>query len=306
MSESLIGIVTAVAIIAILAFDIGILQKKHKSPTVAESLAWTIFWILFALVFNIIVYFFVGHKEGIQFLSGYLIEKSLSVDNLFVFLIIFSYFKVPEQYQHKVLFLGILGAVIMRGVLIYAGISLIESYHWITYILGAFLILTGIKTIQKEDEEISLENNRVLKLIRKFLPVSTEYYGSKLFARIDRKLFVTPLFVVLAIIETTDLIFALDSIPAILAITNDPFILYSSNLFAILGLRALFFVVAGIMKSFQYLNYGISFVLIVVGLKMLVSIYYVIPELILLALIASILAISILASLYVNKKDSQI
>lgn len=300
-SESSVSIIAVIIALCILAFDIGFLQKNKKTVSVAEALAWTIFWILFAFVFNIIVYYFVGHKEGIEFLSGYLVEKSLSVDNLFVFLLIFTYFQVPEPFQHKVLFLGILGAIIFRGILIYFGIALIESYHWLTYVLGAFLIFTGIKTFSKHEEEVSLENNKLLKIIKKVLPITENYVDGKMFVRRGKKFFVTPLFVVLLMVEATDIIFALDSIPAILAITKDPFVLYTSNLFAILGLRSLYFVLSGIMRSFQYLNCGISLVLIIVGAKMTISYYYVVPELILLALIASILLISILASLYVTK-----
>ncbi len=302
-SESSVSIIAIIIALAILAFDVGFLQKNKKRVSVAEALAWTIFWILFAFIFNIIVYYYVGHKQGIEFLSGYLVEKSLSVDNLFVFLLIFTYFQVPEAFQHKVLFLGILGAIFFRGILIYFGISLIQSYHWLTYVLGAFLIFTGIKTFSKNDEEVSLDNNKLLKLLKKVLPITDSYVGGKMIVRRGNKFLVTPLLVVLLMIEATDIIFALDSIPAILAITSDPFVLYTSNLFAILGLRSLYFVLSGVMRSFQYLNYGISLVLIVVGAKMTVSYYYEVPELILLALIATILSVSILASLYINKKN---
>ncbi|RPJ10116.1 MAG: TerC family protein, partial [Deltaproteobacteria bacterium] len=230
------------------------------------------------------------------FLTGYLIEKSLSVDNIFVFLLIFSYFRVPPIHHHKVLFYGILGALIMRAMFIAMGITLVEKFHWIIYVFGAFLILTGIKMALEKDKEIHPERNPVLRLFRRLMPVTEEYEGSKFFVRRQGRRLMTPLFVVLLVIETTDVIFATDSIPAILAITVDPFIVYTSNVFAILGLRALYFALAGIMEMFHYLHYGLSAVLIFVGIKMLISDIYKVPIHIALGGIAGILLISVIAS----------
>ena len=295
--ELLLSLLAAVIIIVVLIIDLGLFQKEGHVLSIREAITWTVVWIALAGIFNAVIYFTLGPIPAIEFLSGYLVEKSLSVDNLFVFLLIFSYFKVPRDYQHKVLFWGIVGAIIFRGVLIYAGIQLIEEYHWLVYLLGIFLILTGLKTLLRgEDTDISLDNNRVLKFLRRYLPVASDYHTNHFFAREVGKFVVTPLFIVLLMIETTDILFALDSIPAILGITQDPFILMTSNLFAILGLRALYFVLDGLLQTFRYLSTGVAVILMFVGFKMLIAKYYEIGEKQTLLFILSVLVISALAS----------
>jgi tellurite resistance protein TerC len=233
-----------------------------------------------------------------------LLEKSLSVDNIFVFIMIFAYFRVPALYQHKVLFWGILGALIMRAIFIAAGVTLIQQFHWVIYIFGAFLVLTGIKMATQKDKEIHPEKNPVLKLFRRFMPVTERYEDSRFFVKKGRRWFATPLFVVLLVVETTDVIFAVDSIPAILAITIDPFIVYTSNVFAILGLRALYFALAGIMQLFHYLAYGLAAILVFVGIKMLLADIYKLPIAVALGVVAGILLISVVASLLRPRRDT--
>jgi tellurite resistance protein TerC len=279
-----------------LTVDLFVNRKAHV-VRMKEALAWSAIWITVALVFNWIIYEWRGTHVALEFLTGYLIEKSLSVDNLFVFLLVFSYFSVPAKFQRKVLFWGILGALVMRAIFIAAGLTLIEKFHWIIYIFGGFLVYTGIKMALHDEKEIHPERNFFIKLFRRIMPVSNHYEGGKFFTRINGKLHATPLLIVLIVVETTDIIFAVDSIPAILAITLDPFIVYSSNVFAILGLRALYFALAGLIQLFHYLNYGLSVILVFVGIKMLVSSIYKIPVLIALGAIALILAVSIAASI---------
>ncbi len=283
-------------IIAMLILDLKVFQRKEHDILVKEALLWTAFWIALALSFNIGVYFFLGHGPALEFLTGYLIEKSLSVDNLFVFLLIFSYFGVSPRHQHKVLFWGILGAMIMRALFIFAGITLIQKLHWMIYVFGAFLVYIGIKLVLSKETEVHPEKNPVLRLFRRFFPVTKDYVGNNFFARRAGKIMATPLLVVVIVIETTDVVFAVDSIPAILSITLDPFIVYTSNIFAILGLRALYFAIAGLMRLFKYLNYGLSIILVFVGIKMLISDYYHIPVPIALAVVAIVLVVSIIAS----------
>jgi tellurite resistance protein TerC len=242
---------------------------------------------------------------ALEFLTGYLIEKALSVDNLFIFLLIFSYFRVPGEYQHKVLFWGILGALLIRAVFIVAGIALIERFHWLIYIFGAFLIVTGIKMLRSGDEEIHPERNPVLRLFRRLMPVTEQYEGDRFFVRRMGRQFATPLFIVLLMVETTDVIFAVDSIPAILGITTDPFIVYTSNVFAILGLRAIYFALAGLMQLFHYLKYGLCAILVFVGLKMLLADFYKIPVAIALGAIVLVLGVSILASVLWPEKAKE-
>ena len=284
-------------VLAMLALDLGVFHRRSHQVTIKEALVWSGVWITLALLFNLGVYQWYGPQAALEFLTGYLIEKSLSIDNIFVFLLIFSYFGVPERYQHKVLFWGILGALVMRAVFIFAGISLIQRFHWIIYIFGAFLILTGIRMITEKDKEIHPEKNPALKLFRRMIPVTGAYQGSHFFVKEGGRHFATPLFVVLLVVETTDVIFAVDSIPAILAITVDPFIVYTSNVFAILGLRALYFALAGVMKLFHHLRYGLSAILVFVGAKMLLADFYKIPVGIALGVVAGILLISVIASL---------
>lgn len=305
MDHHIIGwVIFSVLILIMMFLDLGVFNKNAHEITVKEAVLWSCVWIGLALMFNLGVYFFMGEKSGLEFLSGYLIEKSLSVDNIFVFVVIFKYFKVPPKYQHKTLYWGIIGAVIMRGIFIAAGIALLNMFSWLIYVFGAFLIVTGIKLgLQKSDNKIEPGRNPVIKLLRKFIPVVDTYQGEKFFVRKMGKLVGTPLLLVLIVIESTDLIFAVDSIPAILAISKDPFIVYSSNIFAILGLRSLYFALAGIMDYFRYLNIGLAFILCFVGIKMVLSDIYHISIEVSLSVIALVLFISIIASLYAEKKE---
>lgn len=289
-----------------LALDLGVFHKHtHKVP-VKEAIIWSGVWITLALLFNLFIYLDkdFGHVKALEFLTGYVIEYSLSVDNIFVFILIFSYFKVSSQYQHKILFWGILGALVMRGIFIFAGVALINRFHWIVFIFGGFLVYTGITMFFAKETEVDPDKNAVVKFFRRFLPVTKELHGDKLFISQGRRLHATPLFLVLVIIESSDLIFAVDSIPAILAISKDIFIVYTSNIFAILGLRSLYFAIAGLMGYFRFLKVGLAFVLTFVGLKMLASYFKIeIPILISLGVIISILLISVLASVIIKKEE---
>jgi len=291
-------------IFMMLILDLGVFHKKtHKVP-VKEAVVWFAVWVILALLFNLFVFFEFGKTKALEFFTGYIIEKSLSVDNIFVFILIFSYFAVKDKYQHKILFWGIIGALIMRGIFIFTGVALINRFHWIVIIFGGFLVYTGIRMLFHKETSIDPEKNPVLIFFRKFLPVSKTLHGEKLFFRQNRKLYATPLFLVLLIIESSDLIFAVDSIPAILAISQDTFIVYTSNIFAILGLRSLYFAIAGIMGYFRYLKVGLAFVLSFVGLKMLFSYFHFeIPIVLSLGIIISILLISILASVLIKKEQ---
>jgi tellurite resistance protein TerC len=303
-NETLSLVLFNVFVISMLLLDLGIFQRRAHVIGIREALGWSIFWISLSLLFNLGLYFWQGKEVALQFLTGYLIEKSLSVDNLFVFLMLFMYFKVPPKYQHKVLFWGILGALAMRGALIALGVALISRFFWILYIFGLFLIFTGIKMgFQKEAVEVHPERNFVVRLLRKFVPVTAGYHDSKFFLKMDGKHYATLLFIVLVVVETTDLLFALDSIPAIFAITTDPFIVYTSNVFAILGLRALYFALAGLMNLFHYLKIGLSIVLTFVGVKMLLAHIYPISITVALAVIGSVLLLSVLASIKWPKEE---
>ncbi len=296
-TQTLLWIAFNVFVLAMLALDLGIFHRKAHAVRVREALIWSAVWIALSLVFNLGVYFYAGQEKALEFLTGYLLEKSLSVDNLFVFLLLFTYFKVPTRLQHTVLFWGILGALVMRAIFIFAGIALIQKFHWLFYVLGAFLVVSGIKLAFEKDKEIHPERNLFLRVFRKFFPITKEFEGGKFFVRKSRKIYATPLFVVLIVVETTDVIFAMDSVPAILAITLDPFIVYSSNVFAILGLRALYFALAGIMKMFHHLHYGLSFILVFVGVKMLIEDFYRVPVPWALGVIAGTLTLSVVASI---------
>lgn len=269
MDKTTILILFHVFILGMLALDLGVFQRKAHTPSFREALAWSIVWVTLALIFNAGVWHWGGQKMALEFFTGYVIEKSLSVDNIFVFIMIFQYFSVKSDYHHEVLFYGIIGALITRAIFIVGGVALIERFHFIIYVMGGFLILTGIKFIRQKDEEIHPEKNPVLKLARRLFPVTPDYRGQKMFVRENGKIFMTPLFLVLILVESTDVVFAIDSIPAIFAITLDPFIVYTSNIFAILGLRALYFLLAGVIEKFRYLKIGLAFVLIFVGAKML-------------------------------------
>ena len=288
-------------ILALLAVDLGVFHRNAHTVGLREAAAWSAVWIALALVFNAGVFYFGGSQKGTEFLTGYLIEKSLSVDNVFVFVLLFTYFAVPAQYQHRVLFWGILGALVMRGTMIIAGAALLEAFHWIIYVFGAVIIVSGIKMLRQGHEEVHPERNPIVRLVRRFFPVTSEYHGQRFFVRTGGTLMLTPLAIVLIIVETTDLIFALDSIPAIFAITRDPFIVYTSNVFAILGLRALYFLLAGVVRQFVYLKAGLSAILIWVGAKMLLTDVYEVPTLVSLGVVAAILAVAILASLIRTK-----
>lgn len=294
-------------ILLMLGLDLGLLNRKDHVISIKEALLWSVFWIVLSLAFNVGVYYKLGADPALKFFTGYLLEKSLSVDNLFVFLLVFNYFKVPSKYQHKVLFWGIIGALIMRAVFIATGITLIEKFHWMIYVFGIFLIFTGIKMAMSKDAEINPEDNPVLKLFRRFMPFTNEYHDGNFFIRSDKRLLATPLFIVLLVVETTDVVFAVDSIPAILAISTDPFIVYTSNVFAILGLRALYFALAGLMELFHYLNYGLSFILAFVGVKMLLSdSSFKIPMGVALGVIGGVLIISVVASMvWPHKKEEE-
>lgn len=285
-----------IAIIGLLVFDLCYLNRRLTAMTLKEALLACSFWVGLSLLFNIGIYFTRGWEDALSFLTGYLIEYTLSIDNLFVFLLIFQYFQVPREYMHKVLFLGILGAIVMRACFILIGVFLVQKYSWILYVFGGFLIVGGIKLALEKDKEIHPEKNWVIVLFRKFFPVSNTYEGGKFFVKKNGKYLATPLFLVLLAIETTDVIFAMDSIPAIFAITLDPFIVYTSNIFAVLGLRSLYFALSGMMELFHHLHYGLAAILIFVGTKMLLHDVIQIPTGISLLVIFLILAASVVAS----------
>jgi len=287
----------ATIVLVMLALDLGVFHRKAHVVRLREALVWSALWITLSLLFNLWIYAQLGPQAALDFFTAYLIEKSLSIDNIFVFLLIFSYFQVPPQFQHRVLFWGIVAALLMRALFIGAGLALIAKFDWILYVFGAFLVYTGIKMAVRREGEIHPERNPVLRLFRRFYPVTNEYHEASFLVRMDGRYAATPLLVVLLVVETTDVIFAVDSIPAVLAITVDPFIVYTSNVFAILGLRALYFALAGIMELFHYLHYGLSAILIFVGVKMIVAHVYEVPTVLALAFIALTMVISIVASM---------
>jgi len=294
-----------VFVLTMLALDLVVFHRRAHTVKFREALMWSGLWIGLAAVFAVIVYYWHGRGASLQFITGYVIELSLSIDNLFVFLLIFRYFRVPSTHQHKVLFWGILGALVMRAVFIVLGVGLIKKFQWIIYIFGALLVYSGIKLFRQQEAEIHPERNPLLRLFRKWMPVTKDYVGNKFFVR-QPGLYATPLFIVLLVVETTDVLFAVDSIPAILAITLNAFIVYTSNVFAILGLRSMYFALAGMMELFHYLHYGLALVLIFVGAKMLGSHYIELPTELALGIVAGILIVSVLASLiHPQKRESQ-
>lgn len=304
MNESLMLWVGFSAFVLIMLFlDLFVFHRKTHEVKIKEAIIWSVIWISLALVFNYGVYLWFGQEKAMEFLTAYVIEKSLSVDNLFVFIMIFSFFHVKAEYQHKILFWGILGALIMRIIFIVVGLELIHNFHWIIYVFGAFLIYTGIKIPLEKDKKIEPDKNPLVRLLKKFVPVTNEMHGDKFFVKINAKTFATPLFITLIIIEFSDLIFAVDSIPAVLAISDDIFIVYTSNVFAILGLRALYFALAGIVKYFRYLKYGLAAILVFVGTKMCISGFYKFPVLWSLLLILGLLAISVIISVVIPVKN---
>jgi len=300
----LLYVLFTVFIIALLLVDLGLFQRKEREIKIKEALGWSAVWISLALFFNVGLYFWHVRETSLQFLTGYLIELSLSVDNLFVFLLIFMYFKVPTQYQHKVLFWGIIGAQVMRGLLIGLGVTLIVKFHWILYVFGIFLVFTGVKmAFQDEAAEVRPERNVLVRMFKRFVPVTSGYHGSRFFLKHDGRRFATLLFIVVLVVESSDLLFALDSIPAIFAVTTDPFIVYTSNIFAILGLRSLYFALAGLMNLFHYLRIGLAIVLTFVGLKMLLAGVYPISIVLTLVIVGGVILLSVLASLKWPKQE---
>jgi tellurite resistance protein TerC len=289
-------------VFAMLALDLGVFHREAHEITMREAAGWSITWIVLSLSFNYGVYRFMGPQAGLEFLTGYLIEKALSVDNIFVFVLIFSYFGVPPRHQHRILFWGILGALVLRGGMIGAGAYLIRQFHWITYVFGAFLVVTGVRMAFHAERDIEPEANPVIRIVRRFVPVTNRYHGQRFFTR-DAigpggalRAVATPLFVVLLLVETTDIIFAVDSIPAIFAVTTNAFLVYTSNVFAILGLRAMYFLLAGVIQRFHYLQLGLAVVLSFVGVKMLIADSYAVPIGMSLAIVAAVLAVAVVAS----------
>jgi tellurite resistance protein TerC len=290
-------------VLLILALDLGVFHRKAHEVKLKEAAAWSAVWVAVALLFNLLIYWWAGPQAGLEFLTGYLVEKSLAVDNIFVIAMIFSYFAVPAIYQHRVLFWGILGALVMRGAFIAAGAYALERWHWVIYVFGGILLLTGIKmALRKDDEAFDPERNPVVKFARRFIPLTNRYDGQKFWTVENGKRVATPLFLVLLLVEVTDLVFAVDSIPAIFAITKDPFLVYTSNVFAILGLRSMYFLLAGIVHKFVYLKYGLSLVLVFVGAKMLLLDIYKVPTAVSLGVITTLIGGSILASLWADRR----
>lgn len=307
-------------ILGLLAFDLGVVNRKAHIIRTREALCWTGFWVSLALLFNVFVYFAYEHhwlqlglrdgvplggkQAAIEFLTAYLVEESLSVDNVFVIALILSYFAVPAAYQHRVLFWGILGAIVMRGTLILAGAALLERFSWVSYLLGALLIVSALKLLFSKQESLDPESNPLVQLVRRFMPITTTYEGPHFFVRRGEKWVATPMFLVLVLIESTDLMFAVDSVPACLAVTRDPFIVFTSNVFAILGLRSMYFALAGMLDRLRYLKFSLVFVLGFVGVKMILAHHYKIPVVISLGIIATILATGVIASLLATARQA--
>ena len=298
MRANVIGwVFFGVLVLGLLAIDLGAGRKRVEALPLRQALAWSALWVLVAVLFGLGIYDRSGAPRALEYFTGYVVELSLSADNVFVFLLLFTYFRVPAQHQHRVLFWGILGALVMRGIFIAAGVALIERFHVVVYLFGLLLVGSGIKMALQRDAEVHPERNPVLRLARRFLPVTPDYVGKHFFTVQAGKVLATPLFVVLLMVETSDLLFAVDSIPAVLAITRDPFVVYTSNIFAILGLRSLYFALAGFLELFHYLSGGLALILVFVGAKMLASDFVTIPTHISLAVIAVVLMASVIASI---------
>ncbi len=304
MNESYLWIGFNGFVLAMLALDLGVFHRKSTEISVKEALLWTCGWVFMAFIFNVWVYYHFGQDQAFEFFTGYVIEKSLSVDNIFVIIMIFSFFNVPPAYQHKVLFWGILGALVMRVCFILAGMELIHRFHWLIYIFGGFLVVTGVRLITQNEMAVDPGKNPVIKWARTIMRITPQFEADRFFVRKEGQLWATPLFLVVIMIEATDLIFAVDSIPAVLAVSDDAFIVYTSNVFAILGLRSLYFALAGIEKFFVYLKYGLSAILIFVGAKMCISDWYKVPIEISLAFIILTLSMAVLASMAMQKKET--
>jgi len=292
-------------ILLMLALDLGVFHRNTHEVKVKEALSWTLVWVVLALLFNGVIYYWRGPQQALEFFTGYLVEKALSVDNIFIFIMVFGYFQVPARYQHKILFWGVLGALVMRVIFIFAGVALIEKFHFTVYVFGALLIYTGFRMLGHSDVKIEPDKNPVIRFAKKLFPVTHGLHDGKFFVKEEGKRFATPLFLVLILIETTDLIFAVDSIPAILAITQDQFIVYTSNVFAIMGLRSLYFALAGVIQRFWLLNYGLAVVLAFVGVKMLIVDFYKIPIEWSLLFIAAVITISVILSLKITRKEER-
>ncbi len=297
MSYFSLWTIFSLLIASLLVLDLGVFQRKAHVIKLKESLLWSLFWVSLSLLFNLFVYIELGSEAALQFFTGYLIEKSLSIDNLFVFLVLFSYFKVPRAYQHKVLYFGVLGAIIFRILFILGGVVLLEKFHWLIYFLGVFLIATSIRFLVQKTKDLVPKENFLLKFCKKIFPFTESFHDEAFFVKIRGKLFLTPLFLVLLAVEMTDLIFATDSIPAIFAITKDPFVMITSNIFAVLGLRSLYFALSDVVDRFSYLKYGLAAVLFFVGAKILLSYFFVIPTAVTLCVVAVLIGVSILLSL---------
>ncbi|HLW00737.1 MAG TPA: TerC family protein [Ktedonobacterales bacterium] len=292
-------------VLALLALDLGVFNRQAHEVSLREAAIWSGIWVALSLLFNLFLFIWQGADAGLAFLTAYLIEKSLSVDNIFVFVVIFTSFRVPARYQHRVLFWGVLGAIVMRGLLIFAGTTLISFFHWLLYLFGAFLIVTGIRLMRQREQHIDAGSNPLVRLARRVLPVTADFEGPRFFARQQGCVYITPLLLALLVVESVDLIFALDSIPAIFAITLDPFLIYTSNICAILGLRALYFLLADLIKHFHYLKLGLAVILVLVGVKLVLADFYHIPLGISLGVIALILALAIVASLLRPPKEPE-
>ena len=292
-------------VLSVLAIDLFGFQRKAHAPSTKEAAIWTAIWVALSLGFNALIWHWEGHAKALEFLTGYLVEYSLSIDNIFVFVVIFSYFGVPVAYQHRVLFWGILGAVVLRAIFILLGAALLQKFHWVIYIFGAFLILTGLKLLLQGDDETHPERNPVFRLFKRMVRSVSEYHSGQFFLSKNGKWYATPLLLVLVSIEVTDVIFALDSIPAIFAVTSDPFIVYTSNIFAILGLRSLYFLLAGVMHKFQYLKIGLALVLAFVGTKMVLADIYKIPIAASLGVVAALITGSVILSLWRSEKNTK-
>jgi tellurite resistance protein TerC len=293
----------AAFVLAMLALDLGVFNRRSHVIKMKEALLWTSFWVTLAVLFGVGVYYFYGQSKAMEFFAGYLIEYSLSIDNLFVFMLIFRFFKVPHEYEHKALFWGILMALVTRAVFIFAGVALINTFSWVMYVFGAFLVFTGVKMALNKQTEVHPDRNIAIKLLRFFVPVTKQFSGAKFFIVKRGVRFATPMLAILLALETTDILFAIDSIPAVLAISKDPFIVYTSNVFAILGLRSLFFAISGLMKLFHLLHYGLAAILSFVGVKMLIEDFFHVPVAASLMVIASILVVSIVTSIILPGKE---
>lgn len=293
-------------ILAVLLLDLGVFHKKSHTVGFKESIIWSAIWVALSMVFAVVIYFWHGQEDTMLFLTGYVIEKSLSVDNLFVFLLIFGYFKIPNEYQHKILFYGILGALVMRAFFIWAGIAVLAKFAWVIYIFGAFLVISGIKMLMPQSEEHDLEKSWVIVWTKKIFPTSPEFHGDKFFVKLNGKWMITPLFITLIFVEFSDVVFAVDSIPAIIGITNDPFLVFSSNVFAILGLRSLYFALKGFADMFHYLKYGLALILMFIGVKMLIAHWYHMPVAVTMGVIFTVLLASVIGSIASNNRKKKL